>query len=320
VRADRLLAILLLLHAHEQLTTPQLAGQLAVSARTIHRDLEALAAAGIPVYAERGRSGGWRLLEGYRAQIPALSASELAMLSVLGASDTLAAVDLGGSLQQALRKLSAALPGLQQEAAQIAGRLHIEAGNWFQSDEQLPWLGTVQQAVWHNHVLHLEYTRADGSRGSREVEPYGLVVQAGIWYLLAQTADGRRVFRVGRIRCARLAGAGFQRPTDFDLAADWRAMRARFLAHSSRYRVELLVEAPLLPMVRRILNWPHEFAVAAASDGRMRIELSFDSLEIARFCTLGCGMLVEVVAPGELREALREAVRAMAEQYGAETG
>jgi predicted DNA-binding transcriptional regulator YafY len=313
-----LLAILLLLHAHEQLTTPQLAGQLAVSARTIHRDLEALAAAGIPVYAERGRQGGWRLLEGYRAQIPALSASELAMLSVLGASDMLAAVDLGGSLQQALRKLSAALPGVQQEAAQIAGRLHIEAGNWFQSGEQLPWLGTVQQAIWQDQVLHLEYSRADGSRGSREVEPYGLVVQAGIWYLLAQTTDGMRVFRVGRIQAARPTGAVFQRPADFDLAAAWRAMRAQFLAQSSRYRVTLLVEAPLLPLVRRILNWPHEFVVGTAADGRMRIELSFDNLEIARFCTLGCGTLVEVVSPAELRAALREAARAMADQYGVE--
>lgn len=320
MRADRLLTILLLLHAHEQLTTPMLARQLDVSPRTIHRDLEALAAAGIPIYAERGRQGGWRLMEGYRAQIPPLSASELGLLTVLGASDTLAAVDLAGTLQQALRKLSAALPGANQEAIHIARRLHIEAGNWFQDDEPLPWLDVIQQAVWHDQLLQLDYTRADGSHGRREVAPYGLVVQAGIWYLLGHTSDGMRVFRVGRIRGASRTGKTFARPPDFDLPALWRGMREQFLAHSSRYRTEVLVETALLPILRRVLNLPAELPATTMPDGRLRIVLHFDSMEAARFYVLGFGAAIEAVAPAELRTAVLAAARALIEHYSQRCG
>jgi predicted DNA-binding transcriptional regulator YafY len=316
MRADRLLTILLLLHAHERLTTPALAERLAVSPRTIHRDLEALAAAGIPVYAERGRRGGWRLVEGYRAQIPPLSASELGALTVLGASDTLAGLDLGGALQQALHKLSAALPRAQQDAAHIAQRLHIEAGGWFQASEPLPWLEAVQQAVWHDQVLQMTYTRADGSTSPREVAPYGLVVQAGVWYLVGDTAAGLRVFRLGRVQQATPTGATFTRPADFDLAAAWRDLRGQFLTQTTRYPATVRIHPDLFPIVRQVLGLPADLPVTAEPDGWLRVVLAFDSLEAAQFHVLGFGAGVEAVAPPALRAAVRQEAAAVLRRYG----
>lgn len=318
MRADRLLTILLLLHVHEQLTTPALAERLAVSPRTIHRDLEALAAAGIPVYAERGRRGGWRLVAGYRAQIPPLNAHELGALTVLGMSDTLGAVALGDALQQALHKLSAALPGAQQDAAQIARRLHIEAGGWFQTGEPLPWLEPLQQAVWHDQEVQLTYTRGDGTTSTRRVAPYGLVVQAGVWYLVGATAAGLRVFRVGRVQHLVPAGTIFTRPADFDLAAAWHTLRDQFIAQMQVYRATVRVQPEFFPILRQVLSLPADLPTTTEPDGRLRVDLAFDSLEAACFYMLGCGSLVEVVTPAELRAAVQQEAAALLRRYAAD--
>lgn len=315
MRADRLLTILLLLHTHERLTTPRLAERFAVSPRTIHRDLEALAAAGIPVYAERGRRGGWRLVEGYRAQIPPLNAQELGVLTVLGTSDTLAGGDLARALQQALQKLNAALPGAQQDAAHTAQRLHIEAGGWFQSNEPLPWLERLQQAVWHDQIVQLTYTRSDGSTTTREVAPYGLVVQAGVWYLVGNTAVGMRVFRVGRVQGVTPTGSIGTRPADVNLATLWRKLRGDFVAQTRRYQATVRVRPDVFPLLRQVLGLPTDFPTAAESDGWLRVGLSFDSLEAARFHILGFGAAAEAVAPTELREAVRQEVEAVLRRY-----
>ncbi|NJL34253.1 MAG: YafY family transcriptional regulator [Chloroflexaceae bacterium] len=229
MRADRLIAILLLLHSHERLTTRDLAQRLEVSPRTIHRDIEALCAAGVPIYAERGRLGGWRLSEGYQATPPALTTAETSTLFIAGAAGLLSDLGMDNTLQTALLKLSAWLPESDREAVEhILQRIHIEPGNWFRNANPLPHLSTLQQAVLQDRVVEIVYTRSDGSLTERRIEPYGLIAKAGVWYMLAQTDQGRRMFRVGRVQSALLTDDTFKRPPDFDLAHAWNEARATF--------------------------------------------------------------------------------------------
>src|SRR6185503_18243180 len=203
MKADRLLSIVLLLQARGRLTGRQLAEELEVSARTVHRDLEALGAAGVPVFALRGAHGGWQLDEGWRMQVPGLDASELRAL-LMSQPRVVGPGGLAGAAERALGKLVASLPHeLRAQAASIRQRLHVDTTGWRGATENLAMLPVVQEAVSRDRKLGFRYWRAGRESVERAVDPLGLVAKGSAWYLVARTADGLRTYRVSRMEEAR---------------------------------------------------------------------------------------------------------------------
>src|SRR5213596_2842202 len=236
MKADRLLSALLLLQAHGRLTGREMARRLEVSLRTIHRDMEALSMAGVPVYALRGARGGWQLDEGWRTQVPALDEAELLGL-LMAQPRVVGDGTLAASAERALRKLTAALPAaLRERAASIRQRLYVDTTGWRGTVENLAMLPIVQDAVSRDRKLSMMYRRpgADAEAVQRVVDPLGLVAKGSAWYLVARTPEGFRTYRVSRIEEARLLDARSERPENFDLAAYWKLSTEQFQDEVSR--------------------------------------------------------------------------------------
>src|SRR5215469_5690385 len=226
MKADRLMSVLLLLQARGQVTERELAEQLEVSQRTIHRDLEALSAARIPVSAIRGAQGGWQLEKGWRTHVPSLDESELRAL-LMAQPRTLGNPRMAAAAQSALNKLMAAMPEpMKVQAAHMQERLHVDPTGWRDTGEDLSMLSLVQDAVGRDRKLAFDYTRADGAESSRTVEPLGLVSKGLNWYLVAKTVNGMRTFRVSRMRRVTVLAVRFERPPRFDLVTHWKASTA----------------------------------------------------------------------------------------------
>lgn len=227
MRADRLLSMLLLLQAHVRMTGRELAERLEVSERTVHRDMEALSASGVPVFAIRGAQGGWQLDENWRTQVPGLDASELRAL-MMAQPRIIGDSRLASAAERALEKLMAALPtSLREQAASIRQRLYVDTTGWRPSTENLAMLPIVQDAVARDRKLAIVYCKPNGQRSERTVDPLGLVAKGMVWYLVANTTAGMRTFRVSRIEKATLLAKASKRPRDFNLAAHWVATTRR---------------------------------------------------------------------------------------------
>jgi serine phosphatase RsbU (regulator of sigma subunit)/biotin operon repressor len=247
MRADRLLSALLELQAHGRLTGRELAKRLEVSERTVHRDMEALGAAGVPVFALRGAQGGWQLDEEWRTQVPGLDEVELQAL-LMAQPRIVGNVQLAAAADRALNKLKASLPAsLRQHAASIQQRLYVDPSGWSGSSENLSMLPVVQDAVWRDRKLSFRYWKAGRELVERTVDPLGLVAKGSAWYLFAHTADGFRTYRVSRMENAQVLDEPFQRPRNFDLEAQWKASTDRF-----RNEVSQAVEAYRRAMALRI--------------------------------------------------------------------
>ena len=221
--ASRLLSILILLQTRGRMSARELAAEFEVSVRTIHRDIDQLSAAGIPVYADRGRSGGFRLQDGYRTRLTGLTQSEAESLFLAGLPGAAAQLGLADVLSSARLKLLAALPAdVQPRAQRIAARFHLDAVAWFHGVDSLPSLPAIAGAAWSDRMLEMRYRRSgDTELRSRVVAPFGLVLKAGIWYLVAQRGKSIRTYRVANIHDARISDETFTRPKEFDLAAHW---------------------------------------------------------------------------------------------------
>ncbi|HEY1017249.1 MAG TPA: WYL domain-containing protein [Herpetosiphonaceae bacterium] len=320
MRADRLLAILLLLQAHRQLTAGELARRLEVSDRTIHRDMEALCAAGVPVYAERGQGGGWFLAEEYRMQLPSLSAGELQALALIKPRRLLDDLGLRQAAESALAKLLAALPAAARGAAAAAWeRLYVDLSGWSRSAEPIPHLRTVQAAVGLGRRLRLGYRRADGATVERLVDPLGLVAKGNIWYLVAAAEGEPRTYRVSRIEAAELTDESAARPAEFDLAAYWERAAAEFRAQLPRYPLILRADPAIVPRLR-YAGWYSrvEEVGPPEEDGWVRVAMSFELAEDACSLVLGFGAALTIVEPAELREAVVGLARAALSHHGAD--
>lgn len=247
MRADRLLQIMLLLQTERSMTAKELAERLEVSERTIFRDMEALSAAGVPVYAERGAQGGWRLAEGYRTDWTGFRKDELLSLLASRPHRHLADLGLAGHYEAALLKLLAGLsPALRRDADYMRQRLYVDAAGWHPSGEDVPWLSVLQEAVWEGRMLRLLYAAVsggDGFKDERLVHPLGLVLKGSLWYLVAARDDERvpKTYRISRIRHAELLHEPSERPEDFDLAAYWQLSVDRFRSELPSYPVRALV-------------------------------------------------------------------------------
>ncbi len=246
MKADRLMSVLLLLQARGQITERELAEQLEVSQRTIHRDLESLSAARIPVSAMRGAQGGWQLEKGWRTHVPGLDEAELHAL-LMAQPRGLGNPRLAAAAQSALNKLMAAMPEpMKAQAAHLQQRLHVDPTGWRDTGEDLSMLSAVQDAVARDRKLTFDYTRADGEQSSRTVDALGLVSKGLHWYLVARTANGMRTFRVSRMKRVAVLAVGFERPARFDLAEHWRASTSELDRKRASYRtvLSLTSEAP----------------------------------------------------------------------------
>jgi predicted DNA-binding transcriptional regulator YafY len=290
MRATRLVSLLLLLQTRGQLTAADIAERLEVSVRTVHRDVESLAAAGVPVEALRGPAGGYRLAGGYRTRLTGLTGDEAEALFAAGMPGPAAELGLGGELAAARLKLLAALPSELQERATRAQRLfHLDARGWFRAEDSVPHLPALASAVWSGCRAKIRYR--EGNRVvQRTVDPLGLVLKAGAWYLVAHRVAGLRVYRVSRVASVRPLEELCERPDGFELSAYWAEWSRAF--EESRPRVEVTARGP-----------------------KGERTLVFESLEEARREMLRYGPDLEVVAPVELRDRIAATARDVAALY-----
>ncbi|WP_077796146.1 YafY family protein [Streptomyces sp. JHA26] len=326
MRAARLIKMLLLLQSRPSMTAAELAQELEVSERTVTRDAQALSEAGVPVYAERGRAGGYRLIGGYRTRLTGLARSEAEALFLSGVPEALREMGLQDAASAARLKVSAALlPSLRDASRTAAQRFHLDAPNWFREPETPELLPAVADAVWDDRRLAARYRRGE-EEVVRELEPYGLVLKAGVWYLCARVPDGGsfRVYRIDRFTAVEPGGERFARDQEFDLPAFW-AERAEQFARSI-LRTEVVVR--LSPRGLRAL--PHavealsarqalETAGAPDADGWVTVTLPVESEEVAHGQLRALGPEAEVLAPGDLRERFARDARGLAALYGEET-
>jgi len=301
MRADRLLSALLLLQAHGRLTSRQLANRLEVSERTMHRDMEALSASGVPVFALRGSRGGWQLDEGWRTQVPALDEAELRAF-LMAQPQVVGDQRLVHAAERALSKLMAAMPvSLRERAASLRQRLHVDTTRWYGTVENLSMLPIVQDAVARDRKLNIVYKR-EGQLAERIVDPLGLVAKGTVWYLVANTPRGFRTYRVSRIEQAKLLDQPCERPADFDLAAYWKASTAQF-RERVRYTAMLKLESKTAEMVK---TWGCFSKVdaepAGNTDGWVTMRGQFEDEDHACFVVLGLGPNADVLEPEKLRD------------------
>ncbi|MFJ3669235.1 helix-turn-helix transcriptional regulator [Streptomyces sp. NPDC090106] len=308
MKSGRLLSILLLLQTRGRMTAAQLAEELEVSVRTVYRDVDALSAAGVPLYGDAGHAGGYRLLDGYRTRLTGLTAPEAEALFLAGAPGPAAELGLGSVLAAARLKVRAALPAeLRAHADRIGGRFHLDAPGWYASADDVPCLPAVAAAVWNSRVLHVVYRRWRAPTDvERRLEPYGLVLKAGRWYVVA--GPGPRTFRVDQILRLDATEEEFDRPADFDLPAYWTAYQRDF--HDRLYQGEAEVRlAPGVSLARARYG-------EAEPDGWVTATVPVESVEraVGEFLRLGAG--IEVLRPPELRERMARTVAELAGMYG----
>jgi len=320
MRADRLLSILMLLQTKGRMTAQNLAYELEVSDRTIYRDMDALSAAGVPVYAERGPGGGCALMDNYRTNLTGLTEAEVQALFMLSIPSPLAKLGVSQELKAALLKLTAALPATHQaNGEKVRQRIHLDSSWWFQSEEPAPHLQKVQKAVWEDRKLKLSYRLKVGGQIERMIEPYGLIAKAGIWYVL-YARDGRfRILRISEILDAQLTDESFHRSSDFDLEKCWEECCQDYEHNQPIYSVKVLVDRKFLKLLPHYFGDPmHEKIKEATSSNTsdwVELFLNFRSLEHARNRILGFGRAIKVLEPEALRLSILDYATQVVDVY-----
>ncbi|WP_428148946.1 helix-turn-helix transcriptional regulator [Brevundimonas sp.] len=322
MRQSRLLSILLILQTRGRTTAGALAAEFEVSVRTIYRDIDQLSAAGAPVYADRGREGGFQLLDGYRTRLTGLTDAEAETLFLGGLAGPAAAMGFSEALMTMQLKLLAALPPERQAAAErMAGRFHLDPSGWYQGETGGDRLPELAQAVWGQRRVAVRYERWSGPV-ERTLDPLGLILKGGVWYLAARPAGeakaAPRTYRVSNILTLEVGEVGFDRPADFDLASWWAATSARFEAglFTGEARLRLTTEG-----LRRLRRLGSAYAAIVAetetpAEGAwVEVIVPIESIVHASVDFLRLGPEAEVVAPPELRTAMAESIERMSGLY-----
>jgi predicted DNA-binding transcriptional regulator YafY len=306
MRADRLIAITLLLQARGKLTAQTLAEELEVSRRTILRDIDALSSAGIPLYTEGGHGGGIALDEQYRMTLTGLTQAEASTLFVSGLPNLLQDLGFQERTQNTLLKLFAALPTLHREAVErFRQRIHIDPVGWW-SEAAPPFWETLQRAVHEDRPIQITYTRFEGEKLERLVEPYSLVMKAGVWYLVARHGElGEfRTYRISRLQQVEIQDKTFSRQKDFDLATFWQAHISQLTAQWMPYAFTIrATEKGITFLKPRIL----ELVAQPDGDGWFTAQINVHSIEEARMLVFGLGQEGYVIEPKELQEDVVQA-------------
>ncbi|MEV0294122.1 WYL domain-containing protein [Nocardia sp. NPDC050710] len=300
MRADRLVATLLLMQTRGRVTAAEIAEELEVSVATARRDLEALSAAGVPVYPQPGRGGGWSLVGGARTDLTGLTGPEAQALFLL-AGPSAAAVP---EMKSALRKLVRALPQTFRADAQAAAdAVVIDPARWGQRDKTRPGVvDLLQRAVVERRRVRLTYERA-GKRTERMVDPWGLVDKDAIWYLIAGTDRGKRTFRVDRIVAAAATDETAHRPADFDLATAWEEVVGEMEQRRAAVAATVLIAPELLPVLRN-QQGRHCEVDGPVEDGRIQVRVTAPTPRMIAQQLAGWGAEIEVLAPQSVRDEL----------------
>ena len=327
MRADRLVAIVLLLQARGQMTAPALAEELEVSERTVRRDLDALLAAGVPLYSQRGRGGGWALLDGHRLNLSGLTAEEAEALLLVAGPQALSGLGMEAGVRSALRKLLAALPApIRERASAASSTVHVDPFGWGRAAEELPQLAALRTAVVAGTQVDLDYARPGHGVVQRRVHPYGLVTKGGVWYLLAgatpspdrRAAPGPevRTYRVARVEAIHPTAEPVLLPKDFDLARAWAAAQSSYAARIRLVEVELVTDRVTARLLESLLGPMTDLGdpVRGPADGGrrppggppdpVRLLARFASSEMAAVELARFGSRLEVLRPAEVRAAL----------------
>jgi len=324
MRASRLLSILTTLQAHGRVTATALAQECEVSVRTIYRDIDALSAAGVPVYSERGSEGGYRLLDGYRTRLNGLSAKEAEALFMIGLAGPAADLGLGPVMMAAQTKLLSAVPAqFRAGAEQMRARFHLDAPAWFAQAEQPAHLTLVAGAVWGQHPIAIRY-RSWKAEKQRIVEPLGIVLKSGAWYLVGQVDGAARTYRIARILDLEILDRRFERPAAFDLEAYWRDGTRRLEADLHRNSATIRLSPWGLKMLAMFTSpFVHaatRFEGEADAEGWRVAILPVGSIGQACVELLRFGREAEVLGPPELRERMARIAADMGEIYQRRTG
>ncbi|TVT49494.1 YafY family transcriptional regulator [Amycolatopsis rhizosphaerae] len=327
MRASRLVSLLMLLQARGRMTAQELAEALEVSVRTVYRDVDSLSSAGVPVYGEPGHDGGYRLLDGYRTRLTGLTAPEAESLFLTGVPGAAADLGLTAAVTAAQLKLRAALPAeLADRAGRVAERFHLDTPPWYREGEATPHLPLIANAVWERLPVRMRYLRWEEPRKvTRTVDPHGLVLKAGQWYLVARAGSAFRTYRVSRILAAEVLTTPFDRAEGFDLAAHWASYLRGF--DQRRYRDEAAVR--LSPRGLERLPELLEAAVVAAarttaeapdSEGWTTVRVPIESTEAALAAFLQLGADAEVLTPAGLRARMIETIVSLGCVYATNGG
>ncbi|MBN1659293.1 MAG: YafY family transcriptional regulator [Anaerolineae bacterium] len=320
MRADRLLSILMLLQARGKMTAQALADEVEMSVRTIYRDLDALSAAGVPVYAERGPGGGCMLLDSYRTTLTGLTRDEVRALFALSIPAPLADLGIDDEVRAALHKLSASLPASRRsDEAGTRQRIHLDPRGWSSSQAPAPHLQAIYQAVWDDRRVELTVCLPFDTTSRVVVEPLGLVAKANAWYLVARRDEHTRVYRLADVVEARALDKAFARESGFDLVDFWQAWCMRVEASRAHHVATIRVSPDLWPLLPYYLGREARLDLTSGDepgDGQWRTAtVFFESLEEARMRLLGCGRAVEIVAPRVLRETVADYAAQVAALY-----
>lgn len=307
MRASRLLRIQMLLQTRGLMSAAALARSLEVSVRTLYRDIDQLSAAGVPVYAEHGRHGGFRLMDGWTTTLTGFTPAEAQAVFLSGLPGPAAQLGLGPEVGSAQLKLLSALPAhWRDDASRVAQRLHLDPLDWYRETEPVPQLAAVAAAVWAGQRLRLQYDSWK-ARVAREVDALGLVLKAGTWYLVAAVDGAPRTFRVSAIHDAQAIDGRARRPRGFELARHWAESTRRFEQELFAERATVSACAQGLRLLRQ-----QGGLVARAMAGvqppregsRVRLQLPVESVEVSSALLMRLAPEVEVLAPAALRRAV----------------
>ena len=323
MRASRLLSLLMLLQDRGRMSAQALAEALEVSVRTIHRDVDELSAAGVPIWADRGRLGGFQLQAGWRTKVDGLTAPEAQAMFLGGLPGPASELGLGEAMASAQLKLLAALPdGWREDARRVSARFHLDPIDWYRGPSATDHLPAIAQAVWSERRIAMRYESWKGEV-SRRVDPLGLVLKAGIWYLAAQVAasdkGGVRTYRLSSILELEVTDEGFERPADFDLGAWWLASTKRFEKELATDTAQLRVSPSGMKALRELGAAVVQSAEASAGEpdeeGWRRVTIPIESIPHAAAQVLRLGAQAEVLKPAALRRALLERLEAVKARY-----
>jgi len=320
MRASRLLSILTTLQARGRATAAELAAACEVSLRTIYRDVDALSAAGIPIYSERGAEGGYRLVDGYRTRLNGFSAKEAETLFLVGLNGPAADLGLSAELSAAQLKLRAALPADQRAGAdRIASRFHLDLPKWFEVAEQPVHLAAIAEAVWAQKVICVRYQSWE-TESERRIEPLGIVLKGGAWYLVGQRdSQPPRTYRIARVRDLQVQDEKFERPQAFDLVAYWRDSLRRMDVELHPLQATLRLSPWALCMLDTFVSAyaraTAQISEVADTNGWLTVTLALGPLNYAASDLLRFGAEIEVLAPPELRARVMEKAAELHDLY-----
>lgn len=323
MRASRLLSILMLLQSRGRLSAQVLAQELEVSVRTIYRDIDELSASGVPVWADLGRLGGFQLKPGWRTQLDGLTAPEAQAMFLGGLPGPAAQLGLGEAMASAQLKLLAALPdGWREDARRVSSRFHLDPLDWYRGSPPADHLGDVAQAVWSERRILVRYESWTGVV-ERRLEPLGLVLKAGVWYLAATSATATskapRAYRLSNVLELTLTDERFARPKAFDLARYWTESTQRFEAELYRDEATLRVSARGLKILKSFSPAVAEAAQASMSgadgEGWVQVRVPIESIEHAADQFLRLGADAQVLKPSALRRRIAGNARRIAALY-----